>query len=1159
MPLYDYIKIKRRYTRSVNLERDLEIADSVNGYILTPKAASIIERFLKAISTPNSVRAWTITGVYGTGKSAFAHFLSSLCSSKDEKIRLNALKILKGSDNPYSKLTRNFPERGLIKAVVTSQREPIAKTIIRGLKRGVDSYWSGVRGVKPGVLKQLNALYDKVNRDKKVDNQLVLDLIQEIAIASKTGLLIIIDELGKNLEYAAQNQTMSDLYLLQQIAELPTGKQRPTILFMGLLHQAFSDYAHSLSSVQRNEWAKIQGRFEDIPFADSPERVMYLIGCAIDHSKSEMFTPLINNWSEQWNSSLSKYDFLNDVSVKELSSIYPLHPISAVSLPILCNKFSQNNRTLFTFLASDEPYSLTSFLKENSDNNGQLPTFKLHHLYDYFIESAGISMSTRPQFQRWIEVQGRIVDARYFDLDSVQVLKTVGILNLVSNTGSLRASRGLVSLAMCDNVYDKKELIHWRNVVDGLIKKSFITWRKQVDELRIWEGTDFNIEEEVSEQIQQIKEPLADLLNEFYPLRPLIARRHSYTTGTLRYFERIYYETIPDKIFSSSNNCDGVICYLINKKTPSEIPAYTDDGKPLIVICASEFEVLRLACHEYVGLKDIEKHAKQLQSDGVARRELKRRIFLAKKILDDTLTRSFDIIPNSLRVWILGKKEKINSNTTLNARLSDICDQVYSKGLHLWNELINRRELTSQGAKARRELIEAMLNNLEEERLGIIGNGPEFSIFNSVLSATGIYSYSGGRCSIGIPEKDSGVYHIWKEIESFCKSATETPKQISELYRILEAPPYGVKQGVIPILLLAVLLYYSDYISVYIDGTYIPILGSEHFELLVKRPEKFAVKYFEITGLRAKLFKELEEIISKPISHSSKHIRNITLLKIVTPLVRFIKKLPPYTLKTEGLSTEAKAVRKAILEAREPDTLLFVSLPQACGFPFINVDTSPENTFLKSFRKKLIYALQELQTSYDNLLSNCQKLLHDAFSVRSEISNLREDLRVRATYLKGQVIEPRLKSFIFAAINAEEDDRKWLESVLMVIADKPAESWTDNDVVLFETKLSDIARRFKNLEFIQKELASMPKEGFDAQKVTITYPDGEEINEVIWLEHGIKEKISKLAQEILNSENLKSNDKMKRALVAAMIQNIFCKETKESDIKQSRIERKKYA
>ena len=98
MLLNELVTIKRRYTRSVNLERDLEKADSVNGYIITPNIYSIVDRFLKALLTPNSVRAWTVTGVYGTGKSAFAHFLASLSGRKDENIQKNALYILKSYD-----------------------------------------------------------------------------------------------------------------------------------------------------------------------------------------------------------------------------------------------------------------------------------------------------------------------------------------------------------------------------------------------------------------------------------------------------------------------------------------------------------------------------------------------------------------------------------------------------------------------------------------------------------------------------------------------------------------------------------------------------------------------------------------------------------------------------------------------------------------------------------------------------------------------------------------------------------------------------------------------------------------------------------------------------------------------------------------------------
>ncbi|NJL57370.1 hypothetical protein HC928_21195, partial [bacterium] len=88
-------------------------------------------------------------------------------------------------------------------------------------------------------------------------------------------------------------------------------------------------------------------------------------------------------------------------------------------------------------------------------------------------------------------------------------------------------------------------------------------------------------------------------------------------------------------------------------------------------------------------------------------------------------------------------------------------------------------------------------------------------------------------------------------IAQFCQQAKDKPRTVAELYQQLAAPPYGVKQGTIPVLLAAVLLHNLDEVSVYKDGTFVPVLGAEHFELLVKAPERFAVKYIEIAGLRS--------------------------------------------------------------------------------------------------------------------------------------------------------------------------------------------------------------------------------------------------------------------------------------------------------------------
>ena len=591
MTLFDFIKIKRRYTRSVNLERDLEIADSVKGYIVTPKVNDLIERFTEALLTPNTVRAWTLTGVYGTGKSAFAHFLSSLCSPNNEKIKKNALTILNGSRQLAKIFNRQFPERGLIKAVVTSQREPIANTLIRGLKHGSDKYWQGTRGVKPKILSHIEAVFEQSKKGKPITNHTIIELVQELAIASKSGLLIIIDELGKNLEYSAQNQNISDLYLLQQLAELPSGKQNPTIFFIGLLHQSFSEYSQALVTAHRNEWAKIQGRFEDIPFSESPDRLLHLIANAIDYTDAKKISPLISKWSKRWKSELQQYKLDRRFAFTELSSIYPFHPFAAIALPTLCNKFSQNDRTLFTFLSSEEPHSFKSYLKTHQYTRDLPPTIKIHRLYDYFIESAGITMSLRPKYQRWVEIQGRIDDASHLDHDSIKLLKTIGILNLISNTGSLKASRELVSLALSDNPQESNKKLG--DIIDDLISKGFVIERKQFDELRIWEGTDFDIDNAVSEQAQITATPLYELLNNHYNLRPIIVRRHSYKTGTIRYFERRCYGSIPEKVQCDNSDSDGLICYIVSKrKSLGKAPTYTEDGKPLVFISATEVDAL---------------------------------------------------------------------------------------------------------------------------------------------------------------------------------------------------------------------------------------------------------------------------------------------------------------------------------------------------------------------------------------------------------------------------------------------------------------------------------------------------------------------------------------------------------------------------------------
>ncbi|MDY6940890.1 MAG: hypothetical protein SWY16_24935 [Cyanobacteriota bacterium] len=1147
--LAQYFSLQRRYSRSVNLERDLDRLDALDGYIPTERAVDALRRIsmgLKVDDFSDANRAWTLTSVYGTGKSAFAHYLASLLAPTGDPMQGKALEISRttfGEDSPeYRMLVESIPEAGLLRAVATGAREPIAFTILRALSTGAQQFWHNKKGKKPAILSKLAKL--EASGDEAIESQEIVELVQEVARVAKTGVFLIIDELGKNLEYAAYNEGSQDLYLLQQLAELPKNSETP-IYLLGILHQSFDRYSQRLASVQRNEWAKIQGRFEDISFAESAGQMMRLMAQAIDCTQAETVACAIYNQASEWFYFLENTVRGEELTLETLRGIYPLHPLSALVLPTLCQRYAQNDRSLFTFLTSSEPYSFQNFLDEVSIDGDRLPTLKLDRVYDYFIEAAGMGLASRPNLQRWVEIQDAIADARYLDPDCLRVLKAIGVLNLVTATGATRATRKLVALAMCHSATEETQ--YWEGVIEELLRKNLITHRRQLDELRIWQGSDFNADSELAAYVEKERSPLVGLLSNLRPLKPLVAQRHSYRTGTLRYFERHYLDAAANltQLRCSSSQSDGFIIYWVDEELPTSIPTATVDGKPLIMVRGVNLDVLRMQAREFAALKKIQSTAPELQTDGVARREVRYRLVEAERLLDETLDRVFDVAANPNSCWIQGKPETIDRITDFNSRLSGVCDEVYHQSPCIWNELIDRRELTSQGAKARRELIEALVERCELENLGFEGYGPEVSMYRSLLGSTQIHRCVDGEWGIYPPEEDSKVGTFWQAIEEFCLEAKDTPQTIDRLYHHLSLPPYGIKPGAIPVMLAAVLLYRVDEIGFYQDGTFVPIIGSEHFELLVKDPSRFAVKYFEVLGLRSAVFKELEAILRQPHAKKPKAVRNATLLTVVTPLYQFVSKLPTYTQQTQRLSEPARAVLQALRQTTEPDELLFTHLPQACDLPAIGTGEADDGTTAKALRSQLVQILREIHTAYETLLSECQGLLHSAFGVSSREQKLREELRVRAQPLVGKCVEPILRGFTQAAVEEGKGERPWLEGILTIVADKTVASWTDENVTGFEMKLSDVARRFKNLEALQKEVATKGK-GFEARRMTVTRPDGKETHRMVWIENGQQEQIDRLIEEVLQKQVLQDNPQLQEAFVVQLVEKVLGSASKEN-------------
>lgn len=285
MSLVNKIRVNTQYTRSINLERDSESCSTPHAYVPTSRALDTLGRILSTMHDGPGPRAWALVGPYGSGKSAFGLFVSDLFGPGELKATQHAQDVLNTASpelaQHLTKLKSNSP--GHCVAVLTGSPEPMGQRLVQALASAAEAFWQRRKGVKPAILTRLQSAAGTPEPTASSLLDLVADLQDALARAKSTGLLIIIDELGKFLEYEARHRSATDVYFLQAVAERAGRASAVPLHFMVLMHQAFEIYSQGFGEQLRNEWKKVQGRFEAIPFVESAEQTLRVVHAAITH------------------------------------------------------------------------------------------------------------------------------------------------------------------------------------------------------------------------------------------------------------------------------------------------------------------------------------------------------------------------------------------------------------------------------------------------------------------------------------------------------------------------------------------------------------------------------------------------------------------------------------------------------------------------------------------------------------------------------------------------------------------------------------------------------------------------------------------------------------------------------------------------------------
>lgn len=1085
MTLSNKYSINVRYQRSTRIDSDLDVI-FFNGLVYHGTAAqtlgTIIEQFKQAKQS-----TFTVTGPYGSGKSTIALLMSGLLHS-DETIRRAAVKSI-GSKKETNRFYNAF---GL------SEKKGNGWLIVRsvgGVGDPVDVIWSGIQNAlkeHPNTADLLFVGQDKPKSDVEL-LEYISDLIEEVG-SSVDGILFILDEMGKVLE-SISRQT-ADLHLFQDLAEKLSRSSQTNVpcVFIGLLHQAMSEYAAGLGMGVQSEWAKVQGRYSDIPYQVSTDETLALIGKSIvgpqDANNDAVSSSVL--------SAIKGSSLKNSTEmVERLGSCYPLHPSTAILLgPLSKRRFSQNERSTFSFLNSREPHSFQQFLQEA----GTEDSYRLSLLWDYLETNVEHLIVNSPDGHPWSLAEdalvraGKQADVEYIHLE---LIKVIALINLFGRKHGFYANEQLIKASL--DQFTEEQI---QKGLGELKEWSLITRRKHLSAWAIFEGADLDISELVEGKVEQLRGDDSWIENLEYS-NYVIAKKHYHEFGVLRWMsQRLVRNTgyLASKEVVSKK--DGAFASFVmiaesvgnetSKASMQKLSKQIADKGIAIAYCPN-LDVVKGHAIEVYALQELERELPELQSDKIAQKEHEIRLVEASRALENAFVDGFESA-----TWYFDGYD--NLNVPLSVIASEIADEMYHQCPKIFNELIGRSKVSGTSVSARKKLMMAMVEEGDQEDLGIEGFPPEKAIYLTCLKNLDLHGIN-AQGDIGFIVPESGdIKSLLQAAEELIKSGSEDVVTLDKVSNLWKEAPFGVAEGVIPVLMLAMLLSQDENLAFYDkDSTnqyvYVPDIDEVIVNKLAKSPKDVAVRYFEVKGVKRQYISSMASLASQQFDREIPE----SALAIARPIVTFVHQLPQWVKVTRKLSSKTAEFRDLVLKANDPYQLLLEDFVSLFDLKHVNENEHPER-----IQSQLASCLDELKSKQAELLNTFESV------IQNELGAIDESLVMQCEMVRELAADYRMQAFS-QRMGLCLKNRNWLNNVIALVGSTPERNWNDVSLAKAKEELHDFCQRFKRIRVFSSQSERL---GASTKSIALVVGDGQEAQE--YVRHvEVSESLSKDVENII--------------------------------------------
>ncbi|MEH7114926.1 hypothetical protein V7124_21575 [Neobacillus niacini] len=1070
------------FKTSVNIKFDLGKKEFVNRYLPTPSHAESLLGLLKGFNDPsNNKRSHIIVGPYGTGKSLIATIVGNITSKKikDQKT-LNTLskKFNKVHDDIYDELQMvKQLEKKYIPVVLNGYEGRFRDALLNSIIRTVNEhdinlllpgqYGKIVQTVElweskfPKTYKEFKKLLKENNKDidiwrisilnqnkNEVDwflsiypqltsgarftaeyTESFIDQISHVLSQlnqQNLGLFIAYDEFGRllqSLEIQEINETMQDL---QDLAELVDHKCENLHLLL-ISHRNLRHYFHLMSDDLKNEFQRIEKRFK-VYYVESDKSTFIRLADNIIQELNNRGS-LSKDRIEITKQYLRKYPLFPELNQQEidkiiLEGIYPVHPVALFLLPYLSNIFGQNERTLFTFLESNETGGLLHHIKKTD-------TYYLgSDLFNYFfpnifdIDTGNDEQSILRLYKALVTKTPRIEENR----ESLNLIRFISLWQIAGLQSKIKLDSDFLSFAL-NMTYEE---------ISSLLKElsllKVIRYHSVHGYWELFEGSSFQIEQLISERSTQSILPRNNrisLLEGCLPKHHFFSNEYNDQKSITRYAKvkfLISSEIIDNEInwkrMREETSADAVIYYVLNETTNDftkvieKIKTVKDE---LSIFCISKlpFSSIEESLVEISVIESLLTDVELLSQDKHLKQELLLRrediYFVVNEFLSKYLTYGNDVI------WVHNEDFiDIKSEIVLENKLSNIMFNIFPNTPEVRNDSFNRKRLNNVQRKAGQVVLDHLINQFDQPNIGIEGQGPDYLIYATIFKNNKLTPSR-------LDQIETEEFHflrnaLLKQIEQ------NSTGNLADFVKIMTGPPFGIREPLIPIYLITLLRDKWDQIMFYRNDLYVSGINGEKLYKMFDEASEYNYVYYNFDTEYQLFFKALEHqfgdfqnalVNNKPI-----------VIRLNNSLLSWLRSLPRITQMTNQLNQELiwlkDTVKRSEINPQESLTQLF-------------------KKYGNNNLKELSLHKKELEDSYTKYKSNLEQGVY----------RICKTIGYEELYAWADKLTPEIKkeNNLVKSIIKGIDSNDWLNSFINSYIGIELENWSDSTFDLFKNQL----------------------------------------------------------------------------------------------------------